>query len=241
MGYDLDLENPKTLSEKLQWRKLHVRNPLMELTADKVQVRGYITEKVGDQYLMPVLGIYDSVSEIPWEDLPECILKVNHGSGRYAIYRGEKRPIKKLKKYMKEKYGSKKGEWVYGGLKRKIVIEPLISTPTDHRFFCFHGKPEIVQVQWGEWGEGERREAVYDLEWDLLPESFHWQKAEHDKPKSMKEMISVAEKLSVDFEFARVDLYEIDGAVKVAEITHFPMSGFFKCSYDFDLWLGGKL
>jgi hypothetical protein len=239
----LNLKNPQTLNEKIQWKKLYDKNPLYTRLADKYAVRDYIKEKIGEKYLIPLLYVTDKPEEIPFDKLPlPYIIKPNHGSAYILpIKKGadinKTEIIKKCKRWLKTNIYYVVREWQYKDIPPKIIIEKLLlnkerKVPDDCRFYCFNGKVKLIQMDVGRFENHQR--GLFDINWKPLP--FTWctmvngklkykTKEDIPKPKNLKEMIKIAEKLSKDFDFVRVDLYSVDGEIYFGELTFTPASG----------------
>lgn len=157
-GYPLDLKQPKTYNEKLQWIKLYDRNPRYITLADKFKVRKYIKKNIGEKYLVPLIGVYNSPNEIPWSTLPNrFVLKCNHASGTNIICKNKnKLDIKKASKQLKtwlnynQYWGAR--EWCYKDIKPCILCEEFIetsdgNTPDDYKFMCFNGEPRFIPLR----------------------------------------------------------------------------------------------
>jgi len=239
-GKKLDLKNPKTFNEKLQWLKLHDRNPLYIQLVDKYEVRKYIEKVLGSEYLIPLLGVYNNFEEIDFDALPnEFVLKPTHTSGDIFICRDKSKiDFVKLKKevnrWLKREYYWLHREWPYKNIKPRIICEPLIKTnddtlPNDYKFHCFHGEPDNVMVCM-ERESGEPKFYFFDSKWNLLRYNISGINAPHDftlpKPERIDEMFSIAKRLSEGFPFVRVDLYYENDKIYFGELTFYPQSGF---------------
>ena len=265
-GYKLNLENPQTFNEKIQWLKLNYRTDLHTLCADKLAVRDYVKEKVGEKYLIPLVYFTDKIEELTLDKLPEypVIIKTNHASGRVVIVRDKqtidiKKERKILKRRLKQNYYTFSREWQYKDIKPKILIEKLLmdehgDIPLDYKFHCFHGKVEVIQMDIDRFTNYRRN--IYDKQWNLLP--FLWGVSElrlkkgkikpinADKiiprPETLEEMIILAEKLSSPFPYVRVDLYSVGTQVYAGEITFHNENGFGVIyPQEFDRMLGDKI
>ncbi|NLA85672.1 MAG: glycosyl transferase [Clostridiales bacterium] len=240
MGKKLDLKNPKSFNEKLQWLKLYDKNPKYVRLVDKYEVRKYISEILGEEYLIPLIDVYNSVDEIDWDKLPEqFVLKCTHGSGFNIICKNKSAlnidvAKKKLKKWMKKNWYWFGREWPYRNVKPRIICEPLIKTnddtlPNDYKFHCFHGEPDNVMVCM-ERESGEPKFYFFDSKWNLLRYNISGINAPHDftlpKPERIDEMFSIAKRLSEGFPFVRVDLYYENDKIYFGELTFYPQSGF---------------
>ncbi|NDO49562.1 hypothetical protein FMM75_09140 [Lachnospiraceae bacterium MD335] len=242
MGKKLDLENPVTFNEKIQWLKIYDRNPLKRELADKVKVRDYISKEIGERYLVPIIGTYDFFDQIVFEKLPnQFVLKCNHGSGWNEVVRDKsKMDIPKVKRnfdyWMSLDYAFFSGfEMHYKNIERKILIEQYIEqldgTLYDYKIHCFKGIPKCIQVI------GDRnihnhtaKQAFYNTYWHRLNMNtgdFLQYNNEVIKPLRLDEMLAIAGKLSRPFRYVRIDLYEVGGQVKFGEITFTPNSGIY--------------
>ncbi len=236
----LNLRNPKRFNEKLQWLKLYNRRPEYTVMVDKYLVRDYIKEKIGEQYLIPLLGVWDNVDDIDFDALPDkFVIKCNHnpGDGMYICTDKSKMDIEKvkagLKRGLEQDYYLCDREWPYKNVPHKIVAEEfMIDNKTeelmDYKFFCFNGKPEIILVCLERFSKDGLKENFYDVNWNLLNlkrPSHPNSKKQVEKPKKFDEMIDIAEKLSKGMPFARIDLYDINDEIFFGEITFFPATG----------------
>lgn len=242
MGKKLDLDNPKTFNEKLQWLKLHDRKPEYTMMVDKYAVREYIAEKLGEEYLIPLLGVWDDPDDIDFDALPDkFVLKCNHNSGTGMCICRDKSKLdiekvkKELRKGLKQDYYLTGREWPYKNVKRKILAEKFMADDShvndlpDYKFFCFSGEPRIILVCSERFSKGGLRENFYDINWNLLELQRPTHKNTDDiieKPKNLGLMLDLAKKLSQNIEFSRIDFYEVNGKVFFGEITFFPASGF---------------
>jgi hypothetical protein len=243
-GVKPNLIEPKEFMEKTLWLKLNYYTESYGKFADKYEVRSYVENKVGRKYLNDIFGVYDSVSDIKFNDLPnQYVLKGTHGSG-YNIIVKDKTDIdiksikRKLNQFLSENYYYKFREKIYKDLKPRIIVEKYISEVDsdaliDYKFHCFHGKPKYIFVQKNK--SQDIRKSFYDLNWNqVLPEkyisSFH--EADFKKPENLDEMIRVAEELSKDFIFLRVDLYSIRNKIIFGELTFFSNGGLVRSSIE---------
>ena len=255
MGYELNLDSPKSYNEKIIWKKLHDRNPLLTVTADKYSVRSYLKELLGkheaEKILIPVYHVTDNPGSIPFEELPEkFVVKPNHGSQMHLIVTGDKEKIKarireKCKKWLKINYGLYSHEWAYRNISRKIIIEKLLqsedgSLPKDIKLYCFHGKCRFLRASENRFDK-EMLSAYFDLNWNLLPvhnPGYDIMKNPFEKPSNLDEMIRLGEKLSAKFDAVRVDLYNLEGKIYFGELTHYDGSGMARFkpeSFDFEM------
>lgn len=246
MGYWPSLEEPKTFNEKLQWFKLYVRDPVIPKCADKYLVRDYVAQKIGEQYLVPLLGVFDSVDEIDLNKLPDqFVLKPNHASGEVIIchdktqmdWMTEKR---KMTQWLKQNYYYQTGEWGYKDIKPKIISEELLPGDIiDYRFFCIKGTPLLCNIT-ADAGHSSRQTYV-DMTFRSVGGGLNQGDAVFKKPRAWDAMRRIVKTLSVDFPFIRVDLYNVEGKIYFGELTFSPANGMDKCLPDkWDKILGEK-
>jgi len=253
-GKKLDLENPKSFNEKLQWLKLYDRNPEYVKLVDKYEVRKYIAEKIGEEYLIPLIGVYNSVDEIDWNNLPQkFVLKCTHGSGCNIICKDKSElninlAKKKLNKWMKKNWYWFGREWPYKYIKPRIICEKYMVDESgkelkDYKIFCFNGEPKVIQVDYNRFINHKRN--LYDLEWNYMPLSIKYPNDPNkiiNKPQRLGEMLNIARILSKDYPHVRVDFYSINEKIYFGELTFYHGSGFEKFepesyNYVFGSWL----
>lgn len=252
MQRDLDLENPKTFNEKLQWLKLYNRNPEYTVMVDKVKAKEWVAEKVGKEYIIPTLGVWDDPDEIDFKVLPDkFVLKCNHNSGTGMCICKDKSKLdidkvkKELKKGLNEDYYLKFREWPYKNVPRKILAEAYLNDNdkeelNDYKLMCFNGKLKMTFVCTDRFSDDGLKVTFYDREWRKMPfeRHYHASKVEIEKPHTYDKMIQLAERLSNGIPFVRVDFYEVKGKVYFGEMTFFPGSGFEEFTpenWDYDL------
>jgi len=238
----LSLEKPETFNEKLQWLKLNYRKPEMIKMVDKYAVKAYVSKIIGDEYIIPTLGIWDSFDQISFDDLPDkFVLKTTHDSGSIVICSDKNtfnfvEAKNKLTKALKKKYYLIGREWVYKYVQPRIIAEPYLEDNEtkelrDYKFFCFNGKAKCFKIDFDRFSM--HRANYYDMEnGDLLEfgESDYPRDPENKlkMPKNLMQMKVVAEKIAKDYPFLRVDFYEVNGKMYLGELTFFPSSGFGK-------------
>lgn len=238
MGYRLDLKNPKTFNEKLQWLKLHDHNPLYTTLVDKYAVRQYIGETLGEEYLIPLVGgPWKNAEEIDFDALPEqFVLKCNHDSGGVIVCKDKSMldidaARKKLNERLKKNYYYANREWPYKNVKPCILAEKYMADEKgeleDYKFFCFHGEPKLLYVCTERNTEKGLHTTYFDLNWEKLPirRDFPISDGEIEKPACFDEMIEVAKKLAAVSPYVRIDLYDIQGKPRFGEFTLYPGSG----------------
>lgn len=248
-----DLDNPVTFSEKLLWSMLNHRDNLFVKCADKYEVREYVKNKIGEKYLINILGLFSDVNEIDFDKLPlSFVLKATHSSGWIIIIKDKKNTNKNairrtLKYWLKTNYYDFNREWTYNYMKKQIICEEFIGneegkSPLDYKFFCFNGEPKLIQLDIDRFSNHKRN--VYDIQWNQIKnvEIAHEQdySKEYEKPKNLEEMLNVASKLSEGFKHVRIDLYNLEGKIYFGEMTFFhgaSVFDYFK-PYEFHKMLG---
>lgn len=238
----LNLDNPQTFNEKLQWLKLYDRNPLYTTLVDKYEVKKYIANEIGEEYVIPTLGIWNSYQEIDFENLPnQFVLKTTHDSGTYIICKDKSNfdyieSESLLKRRLKRWYYKEHREWPYKDVKRQIIGEQLLNTkdnnlPVDYKFFCYNGKADCVMLCLGR-GTKNKKFYFFDKGWNLLRYNVAGKAAQTDftlpKPEKMDEMFELAERLSFGIPFVRIDLYYENDKIYFGEFTFYPDSGYDK-------------
>ena len=232
----LNLDAPVTYNEKLQWLKLYDRKPEYIKYADKYTVRSYISETIGEQYLIPLLGVYDSVEEINWDSLPnQFVLKCTHGSGCNIICT-DKDKLKievskiKLNKWMKRNWYWFGREWPYKNIKPRIICETFISetdnTPDDYKVLCFNGKAKLVGVHIDRYGNHKLDN--YDRQWEktTIARDGPMSNFVYEKPKQFEKMIQLSELLASNMNHVRIDWFIVRDKLYFGEITLYEASGF---------------
>ena len=240
-GLKVDLDHPTTFIEKLQWMKIYDATELKTRLADKYAGRDWIKEQIGEKYLIPLLGVWDSFDEIPFDELPQSfVLKCNHGSQMNLIVPDKSsldipEAKRKFDAWMKTNFAFCFGlEMQYSAIKPRIIAEEylpqLAEGVQDYKFHCFQGEPELVEIIGARIpGTHQAKEITVSLDWKRYPGDPFCTMSLYDtvpeKPACYEEMLSVAKKLSAQFPYVRVDLYDIDGQVKFGEMTFSPGSG----------------
>lgn len=236
-GSELDLENPVSFNEKMQWLKLYDSTALKTLLADKYLAREYVGDKIGHEHLIPILGVWDNFDEIDFAKMPnQFALKANHGSGWNSIiqdkaamnYMAEKM---KFDRWMHTNFATEYGyELHYMNIPPKIVAEKYIAdmdgTIFDYRFFCFNGIPKFVWVDSGS-GTKEHTRTIFDASWNIQDYLVNYPPIEPspEMPDTFSKMKEFAAILSKEFTFVRVDFYSINGNIYFGELTFTPQSG----------------
>lgn len=246
-GQKLNLENPITYNEKIQWLKLNYRNPLMKKCVDKYEVREYVLEKVGKpEILIPLIGIYNNIDEVDFDKLPnQFIMKLTNGSSfNYICKNKTEKEIKKIKarfrEWIKLDYYALGREWAYKDVKNRIICEELLKPSNgqsldDYRFFCFNGKVKFIAVDTDSVVNGIKTSNyyrnIYTPEWEKIDATIEYPNVpngEIPKPKRLDEMIEMAEKLSEGFPTVRVDFYYFDEKIYFGELTFYHAAGYQK-------------
>lgn len=249
----LDLKNPKAFNDKLQWLKLYDRNPEYTKFVDKYEVREYISNIIGEEYLIPLIGVYDTFDEINFDELPEhFVLKCTHDSGGTFICSDKSdldipRVKEKFERLLKRNYYYSKREWPYKNIKPKIIAEKYMVDESgtelkDYKYFCFNGEVKAMFIATD---RGiDTRFDFFDLNFNHMSFMQHYLNADKSikKPKGFEEMKGLARVLSKGIPHVRVDFYDIDGKIYFGEMTFSHFSGFEKFepeSYDylFGSWL----
>lgn len=232
-----DIENPETFSEKIQHIKLYQRNELRRQVADRTKARTYVSNKIGKEHLVPLIGIFKELSREHWEALPDrFVLKANHGCGMLEIVRDKsstdyEKIYNETENWKEIDYSKVGREWVYKDLPRTILAEELLlnsdgEIPEDFKFFCFHGKVKIIQIDFDRFGDQKRN--LYDRSFNRIDATLLYPNYNIpvDKPNNLDRAIEIAEVLSADFNFIRVDLYLMDNKIYFGELTNYPGNGF---------------
>lgn len=257
-GRELNLDNPITLNEKLQWLKLYNQRPEYTTYVDKYEVRAYIKKKIGEKYLIPLLGVWDKAEDIDFESLPnQFVLKCNHNSGLGMCICKDKSKLDidkarlELNKGMQQNYFLYSREYPYRDVKRKIIAEKFMQDRdrgelTDYKLQCFNGKFDSVFLCEGRFTSRGVRYHYFDRNWNYLPycpySDLDVSELNKLRPQNYDEMIAIAEKLSEGIPEVRIDLYEINGRVYFGEMTFFSQSGWdTDITYEADKAMGEKI
>lgn len=256
MGKELNLENPISYSEKIQWLKLYDRRDIYTSLVDKAEVKKYVADKIGREYIIPTLGVYEKFEDINFDELPnQFVMKVTHDSGGVIICKDKDtldvdNAKKTLNKALKRDYYKAWREWPYKNVKRRIIIEEYMEDSSsndlrDYKFFAFDGEVKALFIA------TERQNENEETRFDFFDEKFNHLDLKNGhpnalvcptKPKCYDEMIQIASKLSEGFPHVRVDLYEVNGKVYFGEMTFAHWSGFMpfepeEWDYTFGSWI----
>ena len=242
MGRSLNLENPKSFSEMIQWIKLYYHNPVMSRCADKVLFKEYIKEKLGEGYSAKVYDVWETAEEVNLRDVPErCAVKSNcssDGCNIMLITDKSKIDFDKAEKEIKTnwfdrmKLHTNSFANYYYEVQPKVYVEEYLEEADDYDVLCFHGEPKFVYVKTEHFNNGVNREVGYPMsfyttDWQYIDTKYKEIPTQKDipKPAHLKEMHEISRKLSKDFPFVRVDFFENAGKLYVAEFSFAPWAG----------------
>ena len=234
------IDNPQTFNEKLQWLKLYDRKRIYTTMVDKYEVKKYVSEKLGENCIIPTLGIYDKWEDINFNKLPnQFVIKCTHDSGGVAICKNKKEfdfanAKNKIEKSLKRNYFYAGREWPYKNVRPRILIEKYMEDESgyelkDYKIFCFNGEPKFIQLDYDRFTNHHRN--IYDTKWKMQPFNISYSMVsnkEFKKPIELEKMIEYAKKISINIPFARCDFYIVRGCIYFGEITFYPESGFGK-------------
>lgn len=239
-GRKLNLNNPETFNEKLQWLKLYNRKPEYTKMVDKYLVRDYVKEKIGEEYLIPLLGVWDDPEKIDFNELPmQFVLKCNHNSGLGMCICKDKNSLdinkvkEELKKGINQNYYLTSREWPYKDVPRRIIAEKYMVDESgyelkDYKFYCFDGKVKLVMINSDRMSSEKTKANYFDENYQPLDFVWGYENAEipPQKPEKFEEMKHLAEKLSEGITHVRIDFYQTPSGIYFGEITFFDGSGF---------------
>ena len=257
LGYPINLTHPQSFNEKVSWQKLYDRDPRYTQMVDKYQAKEYAGHIIGEEHIIPTIGLWNSVDEIDFDSLPDkFVLKCTHDSGGTVVCR-DKNTLdinsakKKLNYYLHRNYYKLWREWPYKDVPHKIIAEILIEDDssdsesnelTDYKFYCFNGKAEFMYISKGLTNHATAVMSFYDFNGNELPfkRSDYRSYQNAPMPANLQEMITIANHLAEDINslFVRVDLYSVNGCIYFSEITFSPCAGmtpFEPAEYDFEL------
>jgi hypothetical protein len=257
-GQKLNLDDPQTFNEKLQWLKLHDRRPEYTTMVDKYAVKKYVADKIGKQYIIPTLGAWDKFDDIDFDKLPDqFVLKCTHDSGGLVICRDKskldiKAAKKKLNRCLKHNYYWGNREWCYKNVKPRIIAEKYMeekgkAVPEDYKIYCMNGEPKYIVVFHNRFDSSKPlSETVYDTNWQpqhiSLDEHFAVSEEITLKPECLDEILDITKALCADIPQVRVDFYIIENRIYFGEITLYTASGFQKMiPEEMDIRLGQML
>lgn len=240
-GERLNLENPQTFQEKLQWIKLYDRKPEYTQMVDKYEAKKYVADIIGEEHIIPTLGVWDRFDDIDFDSLPnQFVLKCTHDSGGLIICKDKSKldidkARKKVNRCLNHSFYWGMREWPYKDVKPRIIAEKYMSDEknsvngdlNDYKFYCFNGEVKYCEVITGR--NTKKQIDFFDLEWNHMPFTFagrDFADNQVQKPTCLSEMIEIVGKLCKDKPYSRIDLYVVDGKAYFGEITFFPASGF---------------
>lgn len=251
-GKPLNLKKPTTFNEKIQWLKLHDRKPEYIHMVDKYEAKKYVSEIIGDEYIIPTLGVWDNFDDIDFDSLPsQFVLKCTHDSGGIVICTDKtkfdvKAAKERINRSMNNNFFYWGREWPYKHVKPRIIAEKYMSDfcsdeLRDYKFFCFGGLAKCYKIDFDRFVDHHAN--YYDINNNILPFGEDSFPPMPDKdiviPENIDEMRVLAERLSSDIPFLRADFYDVNGEVYFGELTFYPASGFGKfTSYSWDEKLG---
>ncbi len=233
-GKHMDVAHPTTYNEKIQWLKLFDNSPLKTRLTDKYMVRKWISEKIGDKYLIPLLGVWSSFDEIDFDSLPDkFVLKTNHGSGWNLIVTDKatlnfSQAKSKFDYWMNRNYAFYGLELQYMNIPRKIIAEKYLvelEQVYDYKFMCFNGEVKFIWVDTDRFTDHKR--TLFTTDWEKMDKKIMYPSAEYDipKPVNFERMLDIAKALSKGFIHVRVDLYNVNGKIYFGEMTFSSESG----------------
>ena len=255
VGYSLDLKNPKTYNEKLQWLKLYNHRLEYKKMVDKYDVKKYVSNLIGDEYVIPTYGLWASVKDIEWDRLPnQFVIKTTHGGGGCGVVICRDKSnfdvnaaVSILNKYYNQDIYKSLREWPYKGIKRRIIAEKFLEEPgllslKDYKLMCFNGKVRLIEYHEGRYSEHHTQD-FYDCDWHLTKITQgsygEYNSIPSPKPALLDEMIRLSEVLAEDIPHVRVDWYIVDNHLYFGELTFFDGSGLGPWDrYEDDLLMG---
>ena len=239
MGYKMDLKNPRTFNEKIQWLKLYDRNPSYTTMVDKYEAKKYVGNLIGEEYIIPTIGIWKSFREIDFDVLPtQFVLKCTHDSGGILLCKDKsyfdiKSAEKRFDKLLHRNFYYSTKEWPYKNVKPRIVAEKYLTNESgeelnDYKFMCFNGQVRCCFVCSDRRSHDGLKVTFFDKSWKRMSFERHYPSSNKSIPKPLQfeKMIYLAEKLSRKIPFIRVDFYEVHGNIYFGELTFYPGGGF---------------
>lgn len=239
VGYEMNLETPKTFNEKLQWLKLYDRRPEYTVLSDKYTAKEYVAEKIGKEYVIPTLGIWDTVDEVDLNRLPDrFVIKCTHDSGSVMVVRDKQgfdweNAKKQLAERLRRNYYWAEREYGYKNVKPRILAEAYLDSggeagAIDYKFYCFHGEPKFLYLSQGLEDHATAKISFVNMDWtkmEMHRSDFEEFKELPKKPEAFDKMVELAKILSEKFPFVRTDFYENNGKVYFGEMTFYPGGG----------------
>ncbi len=242
-GKKLNLDSPETFNEKLQWLKIHNRNPLYTKLVDKYEAKQYVADRLGEEYIIPTIGVWDSFDDINFEQLPnQFVLKCTHDSGGLVICRDKNKldmdeARKKIRRSLRRNYYWAGREWPYKDVKPRIIAEKYMEDNSgelrDYKIFNFDGEPKIIQVDYNRFVNHKR--TLYSTDWKYIEAEIGYPAdpmIDIKRPQCLEELLKLARQLSEGFTYIRTDFYVIDDKILFGELTFYAESGFQKITPD---------
>lgn len=245
MGQELNLNNPQSFNEKIQWLKLYNRQPEYTILVDKYKVRQYIADSLGEEYLIPLLGVWDDPDKIDFALLPNrFVLKCNHNSGLGMCICKDKSKLdiakvkKNLRRGMQQDYYQIWREWPYKNVPRKIICEKYLTDESqselkDYKIHNFNGSPKLILVCSNRFSKSGLCEDFYDVNWnrlDLKRPNCRTTDSILPRPDQLEKMLELSKKIAKGHPFVRTDFYQVNGKIYFGEVTLYPASGLSKYS-----------
>ena len=256
---ELHWDNPQKFCEKIQWLKLYDRKPEYTTMVDKYAVKDYVASIIGENFIIPTLGVWDRPEDIDFESLPDSfVLKTTHGGGSLGVVIckdincfDRKSAIKHLKKSLRQDIYKQNREWPYKDVPRRIIAEKFIGSVNeprdlhDYKFYCFGGRPKLLYITSNRQGVEGLCEDFFDIEGHFLNIQQRGEKNSPNRPslpENLREMRQLAEKLSQNIPQVRIDFYEVEGKVYFGEMTFYDGSGFYpfqpeEWEYEIGSWI----
>lgn len=236
----LNLDNPVTYNEKLQWLKINDHNPAYCQMVDKIEAKKVVADIIGEEHIIPTLGVWNNFDEIDFASLPDqFVLKCSHDSGGVVVCKNKtnldfQKARKKLEKSLSQNYYWHGREWPYKSIKPRILAEKYMEDESgyelkDYKIFCFHGEPKMIQVDYDRFTSHKRN--LYTVDWQYIDASIQYPTDSTrmiPKPQALDEMLLMAKQLSKGYIHVRTDFYCINEKVYFGEMTFYHESGFAK-------------
>ena len=236
-GYSLNLTNPRSFNEKIQWLKFNDKHSEYTRMVDKHLAKQYVSSIIGEKYIIPTIGVYDNLDDVPWDILPKSfVIKTTGDSGGVVVCKDKSsfdvnKDKSKLNRLKNKNYYKYNKEYPYKNIKSKFIVEEYIIDESgyelkDYKFFCFNGDPKFVQIDFDRYNFHRRN--IYDINWNLLDLQIKFPRGKDrifPKPVNYEEMVNIARRLSHGFPHVRIDLYNVNGKIYFGEITFFHGSG----------------
>lgn len=233
-----DLKHPRTFNEKLTWLKLYDHNPIYTTMVDKYEAKKYVASIIGEEYIIPTLGVWDQAEDIDFDALPDkFVLKATHDSGRVIICKDKgkldrKKAVDEMRESLKRDFYAVTREWPYKDVRPRIIAEQLLESPDgelpDYKVHNFNGTPEAILVCRDRFVESGLTEDFFDTEWnhmDVRRPAHPNARVQEKRPAELEKMLDLSKKLAGGYPFMRTDFYCVGGKIYFGEITLYPASG----------------